>query len=150
MENPENTDALFLEAVAAIDNGNLNALKELLSKHPHLATTRLSYPTDGYFKTPYLLWHVADNPIRIDRLPANIVEVTRFLVQVIKQQAAANTQEQLDYTLGLVATGRIPKECGVQIEMIDLLIDAGAKPGDGLGAFAHGNIEAAKHLIEVN
>jgi ankyrin repeat protein len=141
------TDVLFPEAVAAIDTGDLKALEELLEKSPHLASTRYSYPTEGYFKNPYLLWHVADNPIRIERLPANIVEITRFLVQLVKQ-LEADAQFQLDYTLGLVATGRIPKECGVQIEMIDLLIDAGAKPGDGLGALAHGNTEAAKHLLK--
>jgi peptide-methionine (S)-S-oxide reductase len=32
--------------------------------------------------------------------------------------------------------------------MIDLLIDAGAKPGGGLGALAHGNIAAAERLLE--
>jgi peptide-methionine (S)-S-oxide reductase len=32
--------------------------------------------------------------------------------------------------------------------MMDLLIDAGAKPGGGKGALAHGNIDAARRLIE--
>jgi Ankyrin repeat len=46
-----------------------------------------------------------------------------------------------------VATGRIPKECGVQPALIDLLIDEGAAPGDGIGALANGNPDAAQHLI---
>jgi peptide-methionine (S)-S-oxide reductase len=47
-----------------------------------------------------------------------------------------------------VATGRIPRESGVQLALIDLLIDEGAKPGSAHGAIAHGNLEAARRLIE--
>jgi peptide-methionine (S)-S-oxide reductase len=36
----------------------------------------------------------------------------------------------------------------VQIDLIDLLIDNGVTPGNAQGALAHGNIEAAKHIIE--
>ncbi|HEX3164670.1 MAG TPA: ankyrin repeat domain-containing protein, partial [Chitinophagaceae bacterium] len=57
-------------------------------------------------------------------------------------------QQQIDYTLGLIATGRIPRESGVQNEWIDLLIDNGAQPGNGIGALAHGNLDAARHLIK--
>ncbi len=147
MKNSEITDPLFREAVEAIDSGSMTALEGLLAAHPELVQDRLNYPNGGYFKEPYLLWFVADNPIRIDRLPGNIEEVTRLLIQAVKSEAADSAQQQLDYALGLVATGKVPKECGVQIEMMNLLIDAGAKPGGGLGAIAHGNIEAAEHLI---
>ena len=148
MQNSDITDPLFLEAVEAIDSGNITSLKNLLTAHPRLVCDRLDHPTEGYFKLPYLMWFVADNPIRTEKLPPNIVEVTRLLIYCLKQQAPESACDQLNYTLGLVATGRIPKECGVQIEMMDLLMDAGAKPGGGLGAFAHGNIEAGKHLID--
>jgi Ankyrin repeats (3 copies) len=147
MKNAEITDTLFREAVEAIDSGNLTALEGLLAAHPKLVRDRLNYLNGGYFKDPYLLWYVADNPIRIDRLPVNIAEVTSLLIQAVKSEAADSSQHQLDYALGLVATGRVPKECGVQIKMMDLLIDAGARAAGGLGAFAHGNIEAAEHLI---
>ncbi len=100
-------------------------------------------------KDPDLLWVVADNPIRTSKLPPNIVAVTRLLIGAVKREALeTDYQHQIDYTLGLVLTGRIPRECGVQIAMMDILIDAGAKPGGGMGAFAHGNIEAGKHLID--
>jgi len=148
MENSEIKDALFLEAVEAIDGGYIDKLKNLVTEHPALIKNKLDYPEGAYFKDPYLLWFVADNPIRKGKLPANIVEITRLLVEAVKREAIESAQYQLDYALGLVATGRIPRECGVQIEMIDLLIDEGAKPGGGLGALAHGNIAAAERLIE--
>src|SRR5579863_1335701 len=144
----EISDPLFREAVEAIDSGDINTLRNLLRVYPRLVRDRLDDPEVGYFKNPYLLWFVADNPIRIDKLPANIVEITGLLIDAVKREAAGSAQEQLDYTLGLVATGRIPKECGVQIPMMDLLIDAGAKPGGGKGALANGNLAAAEHLIK--
>src|SRR4029450_9321085 len=82
------------------------------------------------------------------KLPKNIVAVTKTVIEALRKNAADSFQEQIDYTLALVATGRIPRESGVQIEWIDLLIDAGATPGNGIGALAHGNIDAANHLIK--
>jgi peptide-methionine (S)-S-oxide reductase len=148
MNNSEITDPLFRKAVEAIDSGNTTILKKLLQDHPQLGGKRLDVPTEGYFQHPYLLWFVADNPIRHERLPANITEVTRLLIDAVQQNASESFQKQVDYALGLVATGRIPKECGVQIELIDLLIDAGATPGNGQDALAHGNPKAAQRLIE--
>jgi hypothetical protein len=148
MNNSEITDPLFRKAVEAIDSGNATLLKSLLEAHPQLAGKRLDVPTEGYFQHPYLLWFVADNPIRNERLPSNIVEITRLLIESARQNASESFQQQIDYTLGLVATGRIPKECGVQIELIDLLIDAGATPGEGHCALAHGNPKAAQRLME--
>jgi hypothetical protein len=148
MKNTEITDPAFLEAVEAIDSGNISVLESLIRQHPRLVKERLKSAEEGYFKDPYLLWFVADNPIRLEKLPVNIVDITSLLVDAVKKEAADTAQQQLDYALGLVATGRIPKECGVQIRLMDLLIDAGATPGGGLGAIANGNIEAGGHLIK--
>jgi len=148
MKNADISDPLFLEAVEAIDCGDEVLLERLLENSPRLIRERLSYPVEGYFQHPYLLWFVAYNPIRIDKLPPNIVDLTRLIIRFVKREASDSMQQQLDYTLGLTATGRIPRECGVQIALIDLLIDEGAKAGGGLGALAHGNVEAAKHLVE--
>lgn len=148
MKNTDITDPLFLEAVEAIDAGNIPVLENLLKQHPQLITKPLDLPTEGYFSHPYLLWFVADNPIRNDKLAANIAEVTRLLLQFVKKQAPETFQHQIDYTLGLVVTGRIPKECGVQIQLMDILIDAGATTGKAHGALAHGNTDAARHLME--
>src|SRR5678815_3434132 len=80
MGNFEITDPLFRKAVEAIDSGSTGVLKRLLQDHPKLASKRLDKPSEGYFQYPYLLWFVADNPIRNERLPANITEVTRILI----------------------------------------------------------------------
>ncbi len=148
MKNEEISDPLFREAVEAIDAGHLTELRKLVENNPRLVSERLNYPREGYFQNPYLLWFIADNPIRKERLPGNIVDVTKFLIDQVKKLAPESYDQQLNYTLGLVATGRIPKESGSQIALIDLLIDSGAMPGGGKGAIAHGNFEAAKHLIE--
>lgn len=139
---------MFRAAVEAIDNGELTALQHLLERHSKLVSKRLDIPEAGYFKHPYLMWFIADNPIRNGKLPTNIIEITRLILRYAQEYAKESYQEQVEYTLGLTETGRIPKECGVQIELIDLLIDYGATPGNGHGALTHGNIEAAKHIIE--
>jgi hypothetical protein len=147
MQNFDITDPLFREAVEAIDAGDETLLQQLLDKNPQLISKRLDHPVPGYFKDPYLLWFVADNPIRHEQLPPNIIAITKILIEAARKNAADSFQKQIDYTLGLVATGRIPRESGVQIKWIDLLIDTGATPGNGVGAIAHGNPEAARHLI---
>lgn len=148
MDNSEIKDPLFLEAVDYIDSGDSIKLQKLLDKNPALVAIRLELPEGGYFKNPYLLWFIADNPIRVDRLPKNIVEITRLIMQYVRLHAITVFQEQIDYTLGLVVTGRIPRESGSQIELMDMLIDAGAIPGNGHGALAHGNMDAARHLLK--
>lgn len=148
MNNSDIKDPLFRKAVETIDRGDLVSLKDLLDKNPSLISKRLDTSTEGYFANPYLIWFVADNPVRNDKLAANIVDITGTLIQYIQQHAPETLQEQIDYTLGLVATGRIPRESGLQIELMDLLINAGAQPGNGIGALAHGNKSAAKHLIK--
>jgi hypothetical protein len=149
MKNSDITSPLFQRAVEAIDSGNITVLGGLIAEHPSLVKERLQTTAEGYFKDPYLIWFAADNPIRNDKLPPNIVAVTRLLIDAAKREAPDTYQSQIDYTLALVATGRIPRECGAQIAMMDMLIDAGAVPGNGIGALAQGNIEAAQHLIEL-
>lgn len=130
----------FETAVAAIDAGDVAALRRLLAEHPHLVHERLD-SGEGYFARPYLLWFVAENPIRNGRLPANIAEVTRTLIE-----AGAS---QVDYTLSLVSSGRIARECGVQRELIDVLVDAGADPNTAmLPALAHHELDAVERLLE--
>jgi hypothetical protein len=147
MKNSDISDPLFRHAVTSVDSGDLVMLQELVEQHPRLVRERLDLPEEGYFQHPYLIWFVADNPIRNPTLPGNIVDVTRMLIGNVHQYAPDTYHRQINYTTGLVATGRIPKECGVQLEMIDVLIDAGAAPGGVIGAIAHGNPEAAAHLV---
>jgi len=93
------------------------------------------------------MYFVADNPIRLEMMPVQVLEMMDILVAEAKKHAHQPAL-QLDYTLGLISSGRKPKESGKQIEMMDILIDAGAAPGSGFAAFAHGNLEAARHLID--
>jgi len=148
MKTSDIRDERFLQAVNAIDIGDIAGLEELIEFDPNLVAKRLQTPDEeGYFKDPYLLWFIADNPIRNFKLTDNIVEIARFLAGAVRQYAPETAQLQLNYALGLVATGRIPRESGKQIALMDALIDAGAQPGGGKGALANGNIEAAEHLI---
>lgn len=149
MKTADITDLLFKEAVDAIDSGNIATLQRLLDANPSLVTSRLTTPNEeGYFKDPYLLWFVADNPIRHHKLPPNIVEVTATIIKALQKYRNGSYQHQLDYALGLVATGRIPKECGVQIPLMELLIQEGAKvKGSVLGPIGQRNFEAALFLL---
>ncbi|MBS1529831.1 MAG: ankyrin repeat domain-containing protein [Bacteroidetes bacterium] len=150
MTNMYVKDPLFRQAVEAIDAGDNSLLKELTDKNPALVRDRLDHPTGDYFDRPYLLWFVADNPIRKGKLPGNIVTITAMLAEAVKRQAPQTAQQQLNYALGLVTTGRTPRESGHQIKMMDVLIDAGAKPGDGVAALANGNPDAAVYLAKRN
>jgi peptide-methionine (S)-S-oxide reductase len=154
---PDPLDADFRAAVAAIDAGDVGEVERLLAARPALARERLRAPgawlreqvgdtLDGYFREPYLLWFVADNPIRAGRLPANIADVARTLAAAAK--GAPSYAEQVDYALELVVTGRVPREAGVLEGLIDVLLDAGASPEHLEGAMAERNHAAVARLID--
>jgi peptide-methionine (S)-S-oxide reductase len=148
MNSPEIPDPLFREAVAAIDAGDAGALERLLAEHPGLTGERLDNFGEGYFQRPYLLWFVAENPIRKGTLPGNIAQVTRVLLRAAEGQDEDSFREQVDYALALVCSGRVARECGVQGELIDLLVDAGADPDGALvPALAHRELAAAERLL---
>lgn len=158
--NKSEVDSLFREAVSHIDAGQLDELQRLLATNPQLVHVRLDFAgnwlrdlvdgaLEGYFKQPYLLWFVAENPIRNEKLPPNIDDITRAIITAAKRERVSSLQEQLDYTLGLVVTGRVPREAGVQLQLMDALIDAGANTrGESHGALSARNLQAAAHLVE--
>ncbi|SEM12278.1 Ankyrin repeat-containing protein [Chitinophaga rupis] len=148
MDKPEIPHPLFREAIAAIDAGDTTALEQLLAQHPEIVSERLEVPAEGYFKQPYLLWFIADNPIRTGTLPNNITDIAAAIIRAIQRHAPDTLQRQLNYTLSLVATGNTVRECGVQLPLMDLLLNAGAVANGALSALAHGNVSAAKHLLE--
>ena len=82
MEDFVINNPLFREAVEAIAKGKLEVLQQLLTTHPELVGMRLDNPTEGYFQQPYLLWFVADNPIRHGKLPANIVAICALIYKL--------------------------------------------------------------------
>jgi Ankyrin repeats (3 copies) len=150
-------DELFQQAVGLIGAGDVPGLDALLTKHPELAREHLAAPSpwlrdkiggalDGFFKDPYLLWFVAEDVPVHGRLPKNIAEVTRAIIR--SAQGAPQLQEQLDSTLRLVCWSGVAQECGVQIELIDVLLDAGASPDGGPNnALVNCHIAAAEHLV---
>src|SRR5579862_3749157 len=107
-------DPQFREAVAAIDAGDVGELERLIAEHPRLLSDRDEGgggPGLDYFQRPYLIWFVAENPIRSGKLPGNIVAVTRALLEAARRERVSNLSEQAGYALGLVCSGRVPREC---------------------------------------
>jgi peptide-methionine (S)-S-oxide reductase len=153
-------DALFREAVSAIDAGDREVLEALLVAHPELVAERLAEPgpwlreqvgaaLDGFFERPWLLWFVAEDPVRNGRLPGNVAALAQAIVDAALREAVASLQEQLDSTLRLVSWSWIARECGVQIALIDVLADAGAAlDGNPDNALVNGNREAAAHMVD--
>jgi peptide-methionine (S)-S-oxide reductase len=150
-------DQLFQQAVALIGAGDVPALERLLTDHPELARERLTAPgpwlrdkvggaLDGFFEDPYLLWFVSEDAPVHGRLPQNIAAVTRAILRAAR--SAPGWQEQLDSALRLVCWSGVAQRCGVQLELIDTLLDAGASPDGGPdNALVNGHVAAAEHLV---
>lgn len=153
-------DTHFRNAVSAIDAGDVVTLQRLITANPALVRERLASPgawlcdavgaaVDGFFQRPYLLWFVAEDPVRNGKLPANIAAVARVIIDAARREAASTLQEQLDYALTLVSWSWIARQSGVQIDLIDALVDAGAvTDGNPNNALVNGNFAAADHLIK--
>ena len=153
-------DTHFRDAVSAIDAGDIVTLQRLVTANPALVRERLASPgawlrdtvggaADGFFQRPYLLWFVAEDPVRNGKLPGNIAAVARAIIHAARHEAVSTLQEQLDYTLTLVSWSWIARQSGVQIELIDELVDAGAvTDGNPNNALVNGNFAAAEHLVK--
>lgn len=152
-------DQLFRQAVSAIDSGDLDGLRRLLAGNPELASGRLEAPgqwlrdeigaaLDGFFARPYLLWFVTEDVKRHGRLPPNITDIARAIVDAAKAQHAATLQDQLDSTLALVSWSGVAADAGLQIPLLDVLIDAGAQPANQVNnALVNRHVAAAAHLV---
>ncbi len=122
----------------------MEGLRAHLEAHPNLTSQRVLFEGVNYFRIPALLEFVAENPIRHGSLPPNIVEVAR----VILEAGAKNDKAALNETLRLICSGRVSRECRVQVPLIDLLCEYGADPNSGmLPALPHAEFEAANVLI---
>jgi peptide-methionine (S)-S-oxide reductase len=131
LDVPRSGDPNFRAAIVAIDAGDLTTLKELLRRSPNLATMHSGDSgsfAGGYFANPALLWYVAENPIRNDTLPANICDIAEVIID------AGATRDDITYTMALVASGCVPRKCGLQIPLIQTLVRRGGDPGGALTA----------------
>jgi hypothetical protein len=134
-------DAAFRRAVELIDAGDAAGLRSYLKQHPGLQRQHVVFEGGNYFRNPSLLEFIAENPVRHGKLPANIVEVAKAVLDAGVDQAALNE------TLMLVATGSVPRECGVQEALIGVLCDGGADPNSSLRAAAVLNELEAVHAL---
>jgi len=145
--SPRIDSPTFRQAVAAIDQGDLERLDQLLQTEPELALAQAEEAGEyagSYFQHPHLLEFIAENPVRQGRLPSNILEITQRLID------AGSPQLAIDKTLGLVVSGRVVRECGVQGALTRLLVDNGAEPGPALkGAISQSEFDAAHLLLEL-
>ena len=145
----------FEAAAMAIVSGDLDDGERLLREHPDLIRAR---STREHRAT--LLHYVSANGVEGYRQvsPKNIAGITEVLVA-----AGADVDADADVygggctTLGLVATSSPPRDAGVQLEVIDVLLRYGARmdlPGsvgnNGAlirGCLANGQPEAASYLV---
>lgn len=134
-------DREFRQAVSLSDKGDAERLRRLLADHPRLARQRVYFGEGNYFGQPSLLEFVAENPIRHESMPANVEEIAQIIID------AGADAVSIRSTLGLVATGRVPRETGKQAPLIDLLCRNGAEIKSMRGVIAHAEFEAAEALI---
>lgn len=142
----------FERAVDAIVSGDLGLLRNMLREHPSLIHER---STRGHQST--LLHYVSANGVEDYRqiTPPNILEITRFLLDSgAEVDAASQAYGGRSTTMGLTATSQHPRLAGVQIALIDMLLDAGARigPVDAShkvvrNCVGNGCPEAAVHLV---
>ncbi|HSY34360.1 MAG TPA: ankyrin repeat domain-containing protein [Acidobacteriaceae bacterium] len=115
-------DPTFRRAVDLLDAGDAEGLRRLLQDHPQLVKQHVLFEGKNYFRSPTLLEFVAENPVRHGRLPANVVEVARVILE------AGPEKESRDEALMLVATGSVARECGMTRPLIALFCAYGADP----------------------
>jgi hypothetical protein len=135
-------DAALRLAVRLLDAGDAGGLRVHLQSHPNLTRLHDVFEGGNYFQAPTLLEFIAENPVRHGSLPGNIVQVAEVILNAGVEPSTINE------ALGLVSTGRVARECAVQIPLIELLCDHGADPDTALhGAALQGEHDAARALI---
>jgi hypothetical protein len=139
------TDSMFRRAVDLADDGDADGLRAYLDTHPSVATQRIEFEGENYFTRPSLLEFVAENPVRHGATPPNVATVA----DVILTAGADRDMDAVNSTLRLVVSGRVPRECGTQRPLVNLLCDAGAEPSGAMHAsLSHGEFDAAAALVE--
>ena len=135
-------NATFRRGVELLDKGDVAGLRAHLNQHPNLVHQHVVFEGGNYFRDPTLLEFVAENPVRHGTLPANIVALTKVILD------AGPSQSAKDETLVLVSTGSVARECRAQLPLVDLLCDYGADPNSAIQTAALlGELEAVNALI---
>ena len=124
----EPPDALFELAVDALLAGDLAALRQLVQQRPSLVEERSCF---GHRAT--LLHYVGCNGVETYRqvAPLNLADVARTLLEAgADVNATAEMYGGECTTIALVITSAFPAEAGVADEVVQVLLDAGAKTND--------------------
>ena len=146
------TISQFEAAVDAIVAGDARKLRRLLRANPKLVRAR---SLRGH--RSMLLHYVSANGVEDYRqkTPRNIVEIAKILLDAgADVNAESNVYGGGSTALGLTATSYHPDEAGVQIALMTLLIERGAKidgPDSGsgvVGCLQNGRKQAAEFLAE--
>jgi len=155
LAHAETAVAGYEAAADAIVAGDEDTLRRLLAEHPGLTRAR---STREHNST--LLHYVSANGVEGYRqiTPPNIVNIARMLlVAGAEVDAEADVYGGGSTTLGLVATSAHPRHAGNQNELIQVLLDHGArleqgiagnKHGAVMGCLANGCPEAARYLAD--
>ena len=139
--------------------GDLQSLGRALAAEPELVLARAPGSRGhycGYFHQATLLHHTAGNPL-VRPLPTTILEGARMLldagarVDAVTAQGPAQPDDIGWTTLGLAASSGEARKAGVQIPLMELLLERGADPdarkgGVMMGALYYGEGEAARYL----
>ena len=150
VETPDSPVAQFEQAVDAIVSGDLPALREMLARNPELVRAR---STREHRST--LLHYVSANGVEDFRqkTPPNIVAIAKLLLDAgADGNAESDAYGGRSTTLGLAATSCHPQDAGVQIPLLELLMERGAAIDgpDGrstvVACLHNGRGEAAQYL----
>src|SRR6202022_2303794 len=121
----------FESAVEAVVNGDLAALEDALRRDPALARARSSRVC--CFGPPVhratLLHYVAANGVEAYRqkTPPNAVEIARTLLQAgAEPDALADMYGAECTTMGMLVSSDHPAKAGLQVPLVELLLDFGA------------------------
>lgn len=137
-------DGAFEAAADAVVDGDEATLKTLLAQYPDLVGAR----SGRHGAT--LLHYVSANGVEAERqrTPANAVAVAHLLLQAgADPNATAIFYGGPAATLGLLVSSIHPHRAGLQAELANLLLDAGADDeGALLTALAHGYGDTAGNL----
>ena len=109
----------FEEALSALLNGNISALKTLLAAHPELI--RMTSP---YGHQAQLIHYVGNNGVELWRqqVPLNLAAVIQILLDAGADKSATMPVYGGHFTaLQLFATSAHPKKTGITQEVLDIL-----------------------------